>query len=772
MEDIEIQEVESIDEPVRLWYLPLSALLILASLLSLVFLRHYIFPAAGEKHEREKALEAIGRDFSEARFSDLLTKAEWYMNRWPVHETVSKVNFYVGMAEYSLRSGNKKEERARLERAYDAFRKSEMGLLDEKERRIRCGSLCVLSEQLDRPAEEKVNVYNQTIEFFPELGKIYMYQLAEAYANMKPPRHSKALKSIREYLKITTLPKKDRAKALLLESRIYIRFNRPEDFVKAENSLKKILKLSVDKIMLKRVAYQLGSILDHSGKVQKATEEFIRLVKMEPADTELDNRAAFHLGKYELADGKLDKALKRFNAIVKSDISGQLRAAAMVKRIENAILKKEMDAARDLFFELLDAVNKRDLQINDLVAPSDIRTVFDRIFIYYRDKLNYAELQNITDKSLKADYLRLEDAFMTKGLILMHQADVLSREAGRLTKEAKKAAAHKSLISARQKYEDAAKTFDNLIGEDVGRGFYTKGLYNGGKARYYAGLYRSAIPLLEKYVSVTDSKGLVEARYMLGRCHQNMGEFVKAIIFYSRNIESHPNHTYSYDSRYEKGICMMSLGQYAGAVKVFMGIIDDPQRAFLPTATIWKKAALSLADALYLARDYKNAWVWLENTVVWYPDQPNIIISTFNLGNSLLEAARVDAEKREDLVVRAKHYFTRVIKMGAAGLKDREIVLRSSFYIGDADTLAGDYSSAVQSYNRAINRFPDTIDSVRGLVKMANCYYYLNQLQRAGATYERAEWSYKKHTSGKDILDEPWVELAVWRKTSAKLSTR
>ena len=92
---------------------------------------------------------------------------------------------------------------------------------------------------------------------------------------------------------------------------------------------------------------------------------------------------------------------------------------------------------RDRFFALLDAVDKRDLLANAFVDAAHVRDVFDQIVIYYRDKRNYKELHQITDRSLKAAFLRMEDAYLTKGLILMRQASDHLRDSERLAESGK-----------------------------------------------------------------------------------------------------------------------------------------------------------------------------------------------------------------------------------------------------------------------------------------------------------------------------------------------
>jgi len=764
MDEIKATETGSAERRAEFWYLPASLGMLLASVVILFAFPRYFFPSAAVEKERQSRLAAIREAFSEARWDDVLTETREFFSRWGDSEEIGEVYYYFGIAELTLGGKN---NRTALEGAYDALRRAEIRSLEGRHRRNLCEILCFLAHKLDRPAEEKINVYRKAIDFYPELGPKYRYRLARAHMERVPPMYSRALNVLRTHLRDPKLSALERSKSLLLQTNLYIQL---KDLEKAQESLEQMLKTVPDALWRKKGTFLLGKLADRAGDREKAAGFFKRLIRMEPPDVELDNCGSFFLARYDSADGKLDAAEKRLNAILKEKISGRLRAAAMVELVEISMARKDMEGARDRFFALLGAVDKRDLKANDLVPPERVRAIFDRIVIYYRDERKYEQLHRITDRSLKADFLRLEDAYLTKGLIFMRQGRDYVAASDRLAAEGKKTEAAKALERSREVFAQAAAAFDKLITEDVGRQYYCQGLFNGGKARYHAGLYRAAIPLLQKYVSITDRKGLVEARYLLGRCHQLLGDFAQAIALYDVNISKHPNHTFTYDSRYEKGICLMSLGRNAEAVKVFMGLVDDPERGFLRTAALWKRSALKLAEALYKAADYANAWLWLENTITWYPDNPQVVPFTFYLARSLMETAREQSSKRNELVNRAVFYFRRVTELAAQKPKYNQLALASYFYIGDAYTLAGDYSAAAQAYNRAINRYPDTVDSVRGMVKMANCYYFLGRLERAAATYERAEWSYRKYSGGKEILDEPWVELAIWRKTAQRLS--
>jgi len=82
--------------------------------------------------------------------------------------------------------------------------------------------------------------------------------------------------------------------------------------------------------------------------------------------------------------------------------------------------------------------------------------------------------------------------------------------------------------------------------------------------------------------------------------------------------------------------------------------------------------------------------------------------------------------------------------------------------------VVGRYDKAIEMLKEAIDRYPDAAESIRATVKVANCHYYLDQLDHAAIMFQRAQWSYAKLFGKGEILKEPWVELAIWRQASER----
>jgi len=425
--------------------------------------------------------------------------------------------------------------------------------------------------------------------------------------------------------------------------------------------------------------------------------------------------------------------------------------------------------ARERFFSLLDTTPKRYIQNNIYVSQSEIRSAFDQILVYYRDQRNYDELRAVTEEALKTKFLRPDDGLMTKGLIILREASDLASDAEALKARGKEAEAEGVESRARQLFSAAGGAFEKLTVEDVGRGYYTLGLFNAGKARFMARQYNQAASLLQRFLDVNDREGMAEARFLLGRSRQYLGEYREAIGHYQINEKRFPNHFFTYQSRLEEGVCLQSLAQYSRAAEVFKGIIDDPERPFGRDALVWRQAAIRLGESLYRAGRLEEAWVWLENAVTWYKDLPNWLELNYYLGCSLLECGRSDAARKAEFIDRAVTYFAAVADKGQApgiGPEKAEFIRWSAFAIGDARLLAEDYSKAIDGYTEAIGRYPDSVEAVRALVKAANCCLRLNQKDRAAGLFERAQLSYGRLTGSGKMLAEPWMELALWRKAA------
>ena len=276
---------------------------------------------------------------------------------------------------------------------------------------------------------------------------------------------------------------------------------------------------------------------------------------------------------------------------------------------------------------------------------------------------------------------------------------------------------------------------------------------------------QSAVSALELFVAERPQDPLTpDAMLRLGKAHQSIGQFDKAVAVLQKNVSLYPRSLAASKSAVPLAQAYIARGPdfYRRAEDVLVGVIDN-NPLLDPTSEDFKQALFELGQLNYRSDRFEDALLRLEEYSKRYPRDDRTGQLYFLMADSYRKSAMALAERlaagpstqpsadpkeldaaRRDRLQRAKILFDRMIELYREGSPAKEpektYFKLAHFYRADCLFDLGDYEAAIALYDAAAFRYQDDPSALAAYVQIVNAWQKLGKVEQAKAANERAKW--------------------------------
>jgi len=304
-----------------------------------------------------------------------------------------------------------------------------------------------------------------------------------------------------------------------------------------------------------------------------------------------------------------------------------------------------------------------------------------------------------------------------------------------------------------------------------------------------AGLHDRSLELFKEYIgsrSELDPRR-AEAMYRLAQTHEALMQYEPAAQRYQQVIDEHPRSPYATASFVPLARVLQTLDRRPEAEQLLTQVVRG-HHVIEPDAVDYRDALIQLGALYYESGEYDKAVAHLDDALKRYPDDERINETRFRLADAhrryaellkqklaaaptLSPARRVELnEQRDHELARAEELFGDVID-GYAGVPreqlnqlQRDFKRRAHLYRADCAFLRGDYSRAVSLYDEAARAYADHHSSLIALIQIANCYYAMNDEQRARTAEQRARVRLQQLPDAAFNEEDALMDRAAWER--------
>ena len=252
--------------------------------------------------------------------------------------------------------------------------------------------------------------------------------------------------------------------------------------------------------------------------------------------------------------------------------------------------------------------------------------------------------------------------------------------------------------------------------------------------------------------------------YHIAKSYVQMKDNQNAIIWYQRLTEEHPQSFHFASAKYELGKVQHRAGNYAAALKSFLGLIADAKNSYV------RRATYEAAQTYEKLGDWKQAQDTYQQ-LIHAKNADTIALSSVNALQKLV-ARRPELQiTRNQRMTHAMVRFNRgqlksaisEFRKAAAGHKDK-ITARATYYIGRAYHRQRKYDSALVAYNKIVSLYPASGYLTRALYHSTLCYRRKGQPQLA----EKHLIDFVEKYSWSALADDALYDLG-WVQENEKL---
>ena len=250
----------------------------------------------------------------------------------------------------------------------------------------------------------------------------------------------------------------------------------------------------------------------------------------------------------------------------------------------------------------------------------------------------------------------------------------------------------------------------------------------------------------------------------IAKSYVQMKDNQNAIVWYQRLIDEHPQSFHFAGAKYELGKAQYRSGNYAAALKSFLGLITDAKNSYVRRATYEAAQTYEKLGNWRQAQDTYQQLIHAKNA-------DTIALSSVNALQKLV-ARRPELQiTRNQGMTHAMVRFNRgqlksaisEFRKAAAGHKDK-ITARATYYIGRAYHRQRKYDSALVAYNKIVSLYPASGYLTRALYHSTLCYRRKGQPQLA----EKHLIDFVEKYSWSALADDALYDLG-WVQENEKL---
>lgn len=270
------------------------------------------------------------------------------------------------------------------------------------------------------------------------------------------------------------------------------------------------------------------------------------------------------------------------------------------------------------------------------------------------------------------------------------------------------------------KYLDSLSQFQSLLPNPKASRFHDAVLYWIAEVHFKGKDYSKANIFYQRIISeYPDSQFLSSAYYSAGLCLFELEKFNEAVISFRKLVEVFPKHQLISAAIFKIGESLYRDGKYDEAERVFRKFIGDfPKSTKIPEATFF------LAEISYYGSDYSQALNFYHKVLELLAN--NKILEAENLKNlahtgigwSYLKLNKIDEAQKE--------FFN-------TSESDAILLGRAAVEVNQKQM-----DGALSSYNRLIDRFPQSPHVLEAFLGKADVLYNLNFFEEAARVYKEA----------------------------------
>ncbi len=250
----------------------------------------------------------------------------------------------------------------------------------------------------------------------------------------------------------------------------------------------------------------------------------------------------------------------------------------------------------------------------------------------------------------------------------------------------------------------------------------------------------------------------------IAKSYVQMKDNQNAIVWYQRLIDEHPQSFHFAGAKYELGKIQYRAGNYAAALKSFLGLIADAKNSYV------RRATYEAAQTYEKLGDWRQAQDTYQQ-LIHAKNADTIALSSVNALQKLVVRRPELQITRNQRMTHAMVRFNRgqlksaisEFRKAAAGHKDK-ITARATYYIGRAYHRQRKYDSALVTYNKIVSLYPASGYLTRALYHSTLCYRRKGQPQLA----EKHLIDFVEKYSWSALADDALYDLG-WVQENEKL---
>jgi tetratricopeptide (TPR) repeat protein len=623
--------------------------------------------------------------------------------------------------------------------------------------------------------------------------------LAEAFAQLSPPKFDQALSHVSAALADDGLSSDQRTAAILLKAKILSRLARFDEAqqalatVPAETERQAAVSLARAHVALDGVEAALQRLPaqeqdklppDLLARIDEASALLKDAQSQDKQAGDITRRALYLLGRAAELRGDHDDALQMFRQThqkygdTPEGLAAELGEADIRRRGGDD--KASLTWYRQVLVSGADPTNYR----SDVLPIEQLR---GRILEAVGDYVNKGLFDNATTllESFPPLFTRTEQ--------LELRGDTLKQWGDRQLVEADKDSEHDDELrrSGRRHMREAGVAYEKLAGVRFATEHYSDDIWNSADCFYRGQSYSNTARLLDVYLKNEPEKRNAQALLLLGQSDLALGNVDQCIAALEECIELYARDNATYEARIDCANAYRYRGNAQEAERLLRSNLTESN--LKPSSPEWRDSLFALGRLLFSQGRNEDAIDTLEEAVERYPDDAQTLQTRYLIGESYrrwadeplsrMQQARTASEREKgaqlvhERLAKALESFKEVQR--AITLRVRDVqqdplygaMLRNCYML--EGTVLFDlerYEDAIKSYSNVSSLYPNEPFVIETFVQIADCWQRLDRVEKAHGAIQQAQLTLDRLPKDADFAATTAFSRDEWKSLLSDMS--
>jgi tetratricopeptide (TPR) repeat protein len=623
--------------------------------------------------------------------------------------------------------------------------------------------------------------------------------LAEAFAQLSPPKFDQALSHVSAALADEGLSSDQRTAAILLKAKILSRLARFDEAqqalatVPAETERQAAVSLARAHVALDGVEAALQRLPaqeqdklppDLLARIDEASALLKDAQSQDKQAGDITRRALYLLGRAAELRGDHDDALQMFRQThqkygdTPEGLAAELGEADIRRRGGDD--KASLTWYRQVLVSGADPTNYR----SDVLPIEQLR---GRILEAVGDYVNKGLFDNATTllESFPPLFTRTEQ--------LELRGDTLKQWGDRQLVEADKDSEHDDELrrSGRRHMREAGVAYEKLAGVRFATEHYSDDIWNSADCFYRGQSYSNTARLLDVYLKNEPEKRNAQALLLLGQSDLALGNVDQCIAALEECIELYARDNATYEARIDCANAYRYRGNAQEAERLLRSNLTESN--LKPSSPEWRDSLFALGRLLFSQGRNEDAIDTLEEAVERYPDDAQTLQTRYLIGESYrrwadeplsrMQQARTASEREKgaqlvhERLAKALESFKEVQR--AITLRVRDVqqdplygaMLRNCYML--EGTVLFDlerYEDAIKSYSNVSSLYPNEPFVIETFVQIADCWQRLDRVEKAHGAIQQAQLTLDRLPKDADFAATTAFSRDEWKSLLSDMS--